>query len=142
MQSNSARELVLEFWRVVYEERDSERIGAFFHADGRYEDAAIPGAGVGPKGAARCLAIGHSPVASFDHEIHRMIVEGDTVVTEHTATWRFHTGEVIPLPFVSIHVVRDGKFELWRDYWDITAWAAAAPTWWQEHIAKEGAKGF
>jgi limonene-1,2-epoxide hydrolase len=71
-----------------------------------------------------------------------MVAEGDTVVTEHTATWHFPTGEVIPLPFVSIHVVRAGKFDLWRDYWDITAWVAAAPQWWIEHITKAGAEEF
>ncbi len=79
-------------------------------------------------------------IESFDHEVHRIVIDGDTVVTEHTATWHFHTGEVIPLPFVSIHVVRDGKFDLWRDYWDLTAWVAAAPQWWIEHIATAGAE--
>ena len=137
------KRLVRDFWRAVYEERDSERIGSFFNPEGIYEDAALPGtAGVGPEGAAGRLAIGHEPIDSFDHEVHRMVAEGDTVVTEHTATWHFRTGEVIPLPFVSIHVVRDGKFDLWRDYWDITAWVSAAPKWWIEHIAKAGARGF
>jgi limonene-1,2-epoxide hydrolase len=140
--SESNRQLVQDFWRSVYEERDSEKIGSFFHPEGRYEDAAIPAAGIGPDGAARRLAIGHAPIESFDHEVHRMVAEGDTVVTEHTATWHFPTGEVIPLAFVSIHVVRAGKFDLWRDYWDITAWVAAAPKWWIEHITKAGAEEF
>jgi limonene-1,2-epoxide hydrolase len=145
MQSSSSernKELVEQFWRAVYEERDSAVIGAFFNAEGRYEDAAIPMPGIGPEGAARRLAIGHAPIESFDHEVHRVVAAVDTVMTEHTATWHFHTGEVIPLPFVSIHVVRDGKFDLWRDYWDITAWVASAPKWWIEHITKAGAEAF
>jgi len=141
MQADRNRQLVRDFWYAVYVGRDSERIGSFFNESGRYEDAAIPAPGIGPAGAARRLAIGHAPIESFDHVVHRMVAEGDTVVTEHTATWHFHTGEVIPLPFVSIHVVRNGKFDLWRDYWDMTAWVAAAPAWWIEHITKEGAAG-
>ncbi len=134
--------LVQDFWRAVYEGRDSEEIGSFFNLEGIYVDAALPDtAGVGPEGAARRLAIGHAPIERFDHEVHRMVAEGDTVVTEHTATWHFHTGEVIPLPFVSIHVVRDGRFDLWRDYWDVNAWVATAPKWWIEHIAHAGAEG-
>jgi limonene-1,2-epoxide hydrolase len=133
------RQLVADFWHAVYEERDEARIGSFFNEDGRYEDAVLPEtAGVGPKDAAHRLAIGHARIESFDHEVHRMVAEGDTVFTEHTATWHFHTGEVIPLPFVSIHVVRAGKFDLWRDYWDLGSWVAAAPQWWIEHIATDG----
>ena len=63
-----------------------------------------------------------------------MLAEGDTVVTEHVETWRFHSGEVIPLPFVSVHVIRDGKFALWRDYSDLNTVLSAAPKWWLEHI--------
>jgi limonene-1,2-epoxide hydrolase len=129
------RALVHRFWSAVYEDRDPTRIGAFFHEDGRYEDAALPdSAGIGPEGASTRLALGHAPVAFFDHEIHRMVAEAATVMTEHTATWHFRTGEVIPLPFVSIHVVRDGRFELWRDYWDVRGWVNDAPASWREHI--------
>ena len=53
------KELVLEFWRVVYEERDYEKVGTFFHPDGRYEDVPLPeGPGVGPTGISRRLALG------------------------------------------------------------------------------------
>lgn len=129
--------LVESFWRVVYAERNYEKVGTFFHADGRYEDVPIPDApGIGPKGISARLALGHEPVEAFDHEIQRMIAEGDTVMTEHTETWRFHTGEVIPLPFLSVHVVRDGKFALWRDYSNMASVLENAPQWWLEHIAK------
>lgn len=131
------KELVLEFWRVVYEERDYEKVGSFFHPEGRYEDVPIPdGPGIGPKGISRRLSLGHAPVERFLHEIHRIVAEGDTVITEHTETWCFHTGEVIPLPFCSVHVVRDGKFDLWRDYSNIGTVLENAPKWWLEEIAK------
>jgi limonene-1,2-epoxide hydrolase len=135
--------LIHRFWRDVYEARDYERVGSYFTPTGRYEDVPIPDApGIGPKGISKRLALGHAPVESFDHEIHRMLAEGDTVITEHTETWRFHTGEVIPLPFVSIHVIRDGKLELWRDYSDMNTLLAAAPKWWLEHISAATADDF
>ena len=135
MEAN--KELVLEFWRVVYDERDYDRVGTFFHDDGRYEDVPLPeGAGVGPKGISARLRLGHEPVEAFEHEIHRIVAEGNVVMTEHTETWKFHTGEVIPLPFLSVHVIRDGKFELWRDYSNMATVLDNAPQWWLEHIMK------
>jgi limonene-1,2-epoxide hydrolase len=136
LRAMTPKELVLEFWRVIYEERDYEKVGTFFHPQGRYEDVPIPdGPGVGPAGISRRLAFGHEPVERFEHEIHRIVAEGNTVVTEHTETWCFHTGEVIALPFCSIHEVRDGKFDLWRDFSNIGTVLENAPQWWLEHIA-------
>ena len=94
------------------------------------------GTGIGPDGITYKLRLGHEPVEAFDHEIHRIVAEGDTVMTEHTETWKFHTGEIIPLPFVSIHVVRDTRFILWRDYSNMATVLENAPQWWLEHITK------
>ena len=65
-----------------------------------------------------------------------MVADGSTVVTEHTEDWHFHTGEVVSLPFVSIHVIEAGKIKLWRDYWDLNTLMSGAPQWWIEHLAK------
>jgi len=136
-QAAANKALVLRFWDAVYVGRDADQIASFFNAEGRYEDAALgpEAAGVGPKGVAYRLSVGHAPIRSFDHEIHRMVAEGDVVLTEHTATWHFASGEVIPLRFVSVHVISDGRFDLWRDYWDVLSWAAGAPAEWQQHVA-------
>jgi limonene-1,2-epoxide hydrolase len=90
---------------------------------------------VGPKAVAARLRIGLEPVESYVHHQHRMLSEGDTVVTEHTEDWHFHTGEVVSLPFVSIHVVKDGRIVLWRDYWDLNTLMSGAPKWWIERLA-------
>jgi hypothetical protein len=50
------------------------------------------------------------------------------------AFWK--TGEVVSLPFVSIHFIEDGKIKLWRDYWDFQRLMSGAPAWWIEHLAK------
>jgi ketosteroid isomerase-like protein len=47
--------------------------------------------------------------------------------------------ESVALPFVSIHVIREGKIALWRDYWDMNTLMDAAPQWWVEHILREAA---
>ena len=37
---------------------------------------------------------------------------------EHSETWTFPTGEVVVLPFATVHRVREGRVCLWKDYWD------------------------
>ena len=137
MSIEENKSLVRSFWRTLYDDRDYDKVGTFFHDDGRYEDVPVPeGAGVGPTGIAKRIRLGHGPVEAFEHEVHRLVAEGDTVMTEHTETWKFHTGEIIPLPFLSIHVIREGKFELWRDYSNMATVLENAPQWWLEHIMK------
>ena len=138
-QAEENRKLIEAFWRDVYEARDYEKVGAYFAEDGLYEDVPTPDTGaVGPVAVGRRLRIGHEPVERFEHEIHRMVCEGNTVVTEHTETWYFHTGEVVPLPFVSIQVISDGKIELWRDYSDMNTLMSAVPKWWIDQITRSG----
>ena len=56
-------------------------------------------------------------------------------MTEHVEHWQFPTGELVSLPFVSVHRLRDGHVVLWRDYWDWNTLMDGAPAWWIEHIA-------
>ena len=71
-----------------------------------------------------------------------MVAEGDTVITEHTEEWHFGTGEVVALPFVSVHVVEEGKIKLWRDYWDMATLMNGAPSWWVERVAAHSPEDF
>lgn len=136
-QASSNKDLVARFWSEVYENRDYDRVGKFFAEDGVYEDVPVPdSAARGPAAVAKRLRIGHEPVERFTHEIHRMVAEGNTVMTEHTETWHFHTGEIVALPFVSVMEIRDGMIALWRDYSDMNTLLSKAPQWWLEHIMK------
>jgi limonene-1,2-epoxide hydrolase len=136
-QQAANKELVRRFWDDVYVARDYDAIGRYFAADGVYVDVAVPdSAATGPQAVAMRLRIGHEPVQRFTHEVHRMVAEGDTVVTEHTETWHFHTGEVIALPFVSVMEISGGMIRLWRDYSDLNTLLSKAPAWWLEHISK------
>jgi len=132
------RELVERFWHTLYVERDLDAVGSFFALDGLYTDVPIDdGGAIGPAQVAARLRIGFEPVKSFDHEIHRLVVDGDTAITEHTETWHFDDDTTVALPFVSVQVVRDGQFVLWTDYSNINTLLDGAPEWWLTHIMSQ-----
>jgi limonene-1,2-epoxide hydrolase len=129
------RALVERFWHTLYVDRDVEGAAAMFADDGFYTDVPVDdGGATGPAQIAYRLTIGFEPIERFDHDVHRMVAEGDVVMTEHTETWHFPTGEVVALPFVSVHQVRDGRLVLWKDYSNIDTLLSNAPSWWIERI--------
>ena len=130
--------LVEKFWNTLYVDRDLDAIGAMFTEDGFYTDVPIDdGGATGPAQIAARLRIGFGPVQSFDHVIHRIVVDGDTVITEHAETWHFDDEVSVTLPFVSVQEIHDGKFTLWRDYSNINTLLDNAPAWWLEHIMSQ-----
>ena len=91
---------------------------------------------------AKRLRIGLEPIETSVHHLHRMVAEHDTVVTEHTEDWHFGGGERVSLPFVSIHVIRNGRIRLWRDYWNLATLLDAAPKWWVERVLSHSEADF
>ncbi len=134
--SEAVKELVASFWDALYA-RDWDRIGAFFGDESVYWDvpAGATTAAKGPDGIVARLRIGLDGLAGYDHDHLRTVADGDTVVTEHTETWRWASGEEVTLPFVSVQVVRDGTIVLWKDYWDYQTLMSAAPASWHERLA-------
>lgn len=132
-----------KLWQALYE-RDWEKVGALFAEDGLYQDVPTPDMGaVGPAAIARRLRIGHEPVERHEHHIERIVAEGNCVITEHREDWYFHTGEVVKLPFTSIHEYnKHGKITLWRDYWDLSTLMNNAPAWWMEQIMAAAGEEF
>jgi ketosteroid isomerase-like protein len=134
--SDETRRAVTRLWDCLYR-KDWDGVAACIADDGLYQDVPAPDRGaVGPANVVRRLRVGLDPVARFEHELHRMVVDGDTAMLEHTETWHFETGEKIVNPFVTVHVVRDGRIALWRDYWDLGKLMAQAPQWWIERLAR------
>ena len=76
----------------------------------------------------------HEPIEGYEHHLRTMVASDGAVMTEHAETWRWHTGEVVTLPFCSVHELVDGKIVRWWDYWDLQTLMDAAPPWWIEHI--------
>jgi ketosteroid isomerase-like protein len=129
-------DLVRRFWDTLYR-RDFAGVGAFFADDGTYVDVPTAQAGaVGPRGVAARLEFGLGKTEKHVHHLRHMVCDGDVVITEHQEDWHFPTGEVVELPFVSVHEIRaDGKIAAWRDYWDLQTLLGRAPQWWLEHLA-------
>lgn len=140
--SEENKRLVERMWGCLYR-KDFDGVAACIAEDGHYEDVPAPDPGArGPDNVVKRLRVGLDPVVRFEHELHRMVAEGDSVMLEHTETWHFETGEKLTNDFVTVHVVRDGKIALWRDYWDLGTMLAQAPQWWIERLAKFSAADF
>ena len=135
------RQITEALWEALFQRRWQD-VGAFFAEDGLYQDVPTPDIGaVGPEQIARRLQIGHEPVDRHEHTLIRIVADDSCTITEHREDWHFHTGEVIKLPFTSIHEFReDGKIVLWRDYWDLNTLMNNAPQWWLEHIMTASAE--
>jgi len=141
-RTSENRRVVGEMWQCLYE-KDWEGVAARIAPDGRYEDVPAPDAGAtGPENVVKRLRIGLDPVARFEHDIHRTVAEGDSVLIEHTETWHFETGERVVNHFVTVHEVKDGRITLWRDYWDLNTLMSQAPKWWIERLAGFGESDF
>jgi limonene-1,2-epoxide hydrolase len=142
MSEDNAKACVGRLWSALYE-KDWEGVRAELADDCFYEDVPAPDPGAhGPENVVRRLRIGLDHVARFEHEIHRTVAEGDSVLIEHTETWHFETGEKVVNPFVTVHEVKDGRVRLWRDYWDLQTMMNQAPQWWIEAIAKASEEDF
>ena len=139
LSADQMRALAERFWHTLYVERDLDAVGSMFALDGFYTDVPIEdGGATGPAQIAARLRIGFAPVKSFDHAISRIVVEGDTVITEHAETWHFDDDNHVTLPFVSVQVVGDdGRLRLWRDYSNMDTLLNGAPEWWINHIMSQ-----
>ncbi len=136
------KRVVESMWNCLYR-KDFDGVALHIAADGFYEDVPTPDPGArGPENVVKRLRIGLDPIVRFEHELHRVVAEGDNVILEHTETWHFETGEVLTNRFVTIHVVKDGKITLWRDYWDLNTMMAQAPKWWIERLAEHSESDF
>lgn len=142
MAERENKETVSRMWNCLYR-KDWEGLKSELADDCFYEDVPAPDPGAtGPDNVVKRLRIGLDHVIRFEHDIHRTVAEGDSVLIEHTETWHFETGEKLVNQFVTVHELADGKIALWRDYWDIATMMQQAPPWWIEAIAKASEEDF
>ena len=132
------RALIQAFWRDL-ESRDYDKVGSYFSEEGLYEDVPTPDDGArGPAAISARLKVGLEPIEHYVHHTHQIVIEGDTIITEHTEEWHWDKDHQVALPFVSIHKVNaQGQLTAWRDYWDMPTLLGAAPQWWLDHIMKQ-----
>jgi limonene-1,2-epoxide hydrolase len=135
LSADDNKNTVMAFWTALYD-RDWDRIAGFFGDQSEYTDVPSPDDDVarGPDLIVARLRLGLGRISDYQHSLRLMVAEGNTVVTEHAETWRWHTGEEVTLPFVSVQELDRGIITRWWDYWDLHTLMNAAPDWWIEHI--------
>jgi limonene-1,2-epoxide hydrolase len=135
MSAEANRDRVRCFWNALYD-RDWDAIGSYFSEDSEYTDVPSPPDDVarGPAQIVARLRLGLDRISGYEHDLRLLVAEEESVVTEHTETWHWHTGETVTLPFVSVQELREGTIIRWWDYWDLQTLMNAAPAWWIEHI--------
>lgn len=142
MSVRQNKEVVARMWNALYR-KDWAELEACLAPGCHYEDVPAPDPGAtGPVNVVKRLRVGLDHVARFEHEIHRTVAEGDSVLVEHTETWHFGTGEKVVNHFVTVHELEDGRITLWRDYWDLGTLMSQAPKWWIDAIARVGPSAF
>jgi limonene-1,2-epoxide hydrolase len=136
-RAGTNKERIVAFWQTLYD-RNWTGLRHFFSAQSEYTDVPSPPDDVahGPDQIEARLRLGLERLSGYEHGLRLMVAEGDVVVTEHTETWHWHTGEEVTLPFVSVQQLNDGIIVRWWDYWDLQTLMNAAPAWWIEHIAQ------
>jgi limonene-1,2-epoxide hydrolase len=128
-------EAVLNLWRTL-SARDWNGLRDWLTDDCIYVDMPVgpAAAAKGPEDIVKRLQVGLLDLADYVNHDGVLVDDGDNVLYEHSETWTFSSGEVVQLPFVSVHRVRDGKVALWKDYWDFGTVANAAPPDWMEKL--------
>jgi limonene-1,2-epoxide hydrolase len=134
--TRSPAEAVRGLWSVL-SDRDYDALADWVTDDCIYLDAPLGPAFAarGPAGIAARLAVGWGELAAYENHEGLLVADGEHVMYEHSETWTFSSGEVLELPFVSVHRVRDGRVCLWKDYWDYNALTSAAPAAWLDSLA-------
>lgn len=126
---------VLGLWRTL-SARDWDHIADWITDDCIYVDMPVGPtlAARGPVDIVKRLQVGLRDLAAYENHDGLLAAADDVVMYEHSETWTFGTGEVVELPFVTVHRVRDGRVCLWKDYWDFGAVANSAPPDWMEGL--------
>ena len=132
----SHSETIRQFFKDL-ERIDFEAVAAHCGDDCRYEDVPVGDAAtaIGPEAIVAKLTGGLGDLEALVTTIHEIIEEGETVLVERTEVWHHPTGERASLPVMAVFKFRDGKIELWRDYWDMPTLINQQPPGWLERVA-------
>jgi limonene-1,2-epoxide hydrolase len=134
--SASPTEVVAAFWEAL-SDRDWPRVRTFFGLESIYYDVPTgpSTAAKGPDGIEARLRLGIEPLAGYENHPGLVATGADgLVVSEHSETWRWESGESVLLPFVSVQHVAGDVIVLWKDYWDYATLINAAPPDWVERL--------
>ena len=118
-------DVVRDFLATI-ERRDFDAAFAMVTEDLVYDNVPVP-AIHGAAQARAWLEAFLEHVAEIEWTIHRLIADGDVVMTERLDRFRFKD-RWVDLPVAGVFELRDGRISLWRDYFDFqTALGATQP---------------
>ncbi|WP_166391767.1 nuclear transport factor 2 family protein [Nocardioides ochotonae] len=135
--TRAPEEAVRGLWRTL-SARDYDGLAEWVTEDCVYMDMPLGPtlSARGPADIAKRLKVGWGELADYENHDGLLVADAaGNVMYEHSETWIFATGEVLTLPFATVHKVRDGRVCLWKDYWDYAAIMNQAPATWVESLA-------
>jgi ketosteroid isomerase-like protein len=135
--TRTPEEAVRGLWQTL-SAREWDRLGDFLADDCIYVDMPVGPAFAarGPGDIVKRLQVGLAELAGYENHDGLLVADGDAVMYEHAETWTFATGQVVELPFATVHRVRDGRVTLWKDYWDFGTVVNAAPPGWLDKLGE------
>ena len=106
----SPAEAVRGLWSVL-NDRDYDGIADWVTDDCVYLDVPLGAAFAarGPVDIVKRLQVGWGALAAYENHDGLLVADGEVVMYEHSETWTFASGEVLTLPFATVHRVRDGR---------------------------------
>ena len=112
-------DLISRFCKA-FARRDSDELIDFFADDAIYHN--MPGPSVQGKPAIKAVLDRFlGPAQSVEFVMLKIAGDNDTVLTERLD--RFVMGaKTVELPVAGVFVVRQGKIQAWRDYFDMATW--------------------
>ena len=100
------------------DEMDTERFLSFIAEDGVFRFGSSPPV-TGHDGIRAAVDGFFSTFAALQHELQRVIGEGDEVAVEGEVTYTRHDGSTVTLPFANVFQLTDGRIAVYNVYVDI-----------------------
>lgn len=119
------------------EAMDFEAVGQFFHEDARYRDEPSHDSdAVGPAAITAKLTNAITGLTAFPMCVDSVLADADRVMSRRTEEWHFPTGEVLKLPVMALHEIRDGRIANWHEFWNMQSFVEQLPPSWMEEMVK------
>ena len=128
---------LIERFFAEMEKMDFGAVGAMFHEDARYRDEPSHDAdATGPAAITAKLNNAIAGLNAFPMCVNTVVADGVRVMSRRAEEWHFPTGEVLALPVMCVHEIRDGKIADWHEFWDMNSFTSQLPASWMEEIMK------
>lgn len=134
-------DLIERFFGLL-EAMDFEAASQLFHEDARYRDEPTHAAdAIGPAAIAAKLTNAISGLDAFPMCVDTVVGDAARVMSRRSEEWHFPTGEVLKLPVMCVHEIRDGRIADWHEFWNLQHFTEQMPASWMQEIMKRAQAG-